>query len=59
MSVKVRLASMATAQIITINIFVTVRQDTQEITAKQVCTIYMVEPQRKTIRLFFLEIFLN
>lgn len=55
MSVKVRLASMATAQIITINIFVTVRQDTQEITAKQVCTIYMVhvEPQRKTIRLCF------
>lgn len=53
MSVKVRLASMATAQIITINIFVTVRQDTQEITAKQVCTIYMVEPQRKTIRLLF------
>lgn len=45
MSVKVRLASMATAQIITINIFATVRQDTQEITAKQVCTIYHKERQ--------------
>lgn len=42
MSVKVRLASMATAQIITLSIilFVTARQGTQEITAKKVCPIY-------------------
>lgn len=40
MSVKVRLASMATAQIITVILFVTARQGTQEITAKQVCPMY-------------------
>lgn len=58
MSVKVRLASTATAQIITIGIVVTVRQDTQEITARQVCTIYNPKQRHKdyVLQSFFFQI---